>query len=78
MKYIALDAGSVSVKFVVLDKEGKEKKPIMGCYGIGVGRTVAAAIEQSHDENGIIFPPAIAPYQSARLPAVVAVSSWAP
>jgi len=35
----------------------------MGCYGIGVGRTVAAAIEQNHDENGIIFPMPIAPFQ---------------
>ena len=35
---------------------------IMGCYGIGVSRTVAAAIEQCHDEDGIIFPPAIAPF----------------
>jgi prolyl-tRNA synthetase len=35
---------------------------IMGCYGIGVGRTVAAAIEQNHDENGIVWPVALAPY----------------
>jgi prolyl-tRNA synthetase len=44
-----------------LDKDGKERPLIMGCYGIGVSRTVAAAIEQNHDEEGIIFPPAIAP-----------------
>ncbi len=45
-----------------LDAEGKERPMIMGCYGIGVSRTVAAAIEQNHDENGIIFPPPIAPF----------------
>jgi prolyl-tRNA synthetase len=46
-----------------LDAAGKEKHMIMGCYGIGVGRTVAAAIEQNHDEQGIVFPPHIAPFQ---------------
>ena len=40
----------------------------MGCYGIGVSRIVAAAIEQNHDENGIIWPTAIAPFQVALLP----------
>jgi prolyl-tRNA synthetase len=45
-----------------LDAEGQEKPMIMGCYGIGVSRTVAAAIEQNHDEDGIIFPPALAPF----------------
>jgi len=45
------------------DAQGKEKYMVMGCYGIGVGRTVAAAIEQHHDENGIIFPLSIAPFQ---------------
>jgi prolyl-tRNA synthetase len=45
-----------------LDAEGKEQPMIMGCYGIGVSRTVASAIEQNHDDDGIIFPPAIAPY----------------
>ena len=47
----------------VLDKNGKLATPLMGCYGIGVTRVVASAIEQSHDENGIIWPKAIAPYQ---------------
>jgi prolyl-tRNA synthetase len=47
----------------VLDKNGKEFLPLMGCYGIGVSRIVAAAIEQNHDENGIIWPLSIAPYQ---------------
>ena len=46
-----------------LDDQGKQHPIIMGCYGIGVGRLLAAAIEQNHDEQGIIFPPTIAPYQ---------------
>jgi len=45
-----------------LDAEGKERYMVMGCYGIGVSRTVAAAIEQNHDADGIIFPPALAPF----------------
>jgi len=51
-----------------LDDQGKEKEIVMGCYGIGVGRTVAAAIEQSYDPNGIIFPMPIAPFQVLILP----------
>ncbi|MCZ6789233.1 MAG: proline--tRNA ligase, partial [Chloroflexi bacterium] len=46
-----------------LDDQGRQRPAIMGCYGIGVGRLLAAAIEQNHDEQGIIFPPPIAPYQ---------------
>ncbi|MBI4234534.1 MAG: proline--tRNA ligase [Chloroflexi bacterium] len=46
-----------------LDREGRQRPLIMGCYGIGVGRLLAAAIEGNHDERGICFPPAIAPYQ---------------
>jgi prolyl-tRNA synthetase len=46
-----------------LDREGVQRPIIMGCYGIGVGRLLAAAIEQNHDEKGIVFPSAIAPYQ---------------
>jgi prolyl-tRNA synthetase len=46
-----------------LDAEGAERLLVMGCYGIGVGRTVAAAIEQNHDENGIIFPWSLAPFK---------------
>ncbi len=46
-----------------LDAGGVERLLVMGCYGIGVGRTVAAAIEQNHDENGIIFPWSLAPYK---------------
>jgi prolyl-tRNA synthetase len=51
-----------------LNDQGNEEEIVMGCYGIGVGRTVAAAIEQSYDENGIIFPMAIAPFQVLLLP----------
>jgi prolyl-tRNA synthetase len=51
-----------------LDDQGKQKEIVMGCYGIGIGRTVAAAIEQSYDQNGIIFPMPIAPFQILLLP----------
>jgi len=51
-----------------IDDQGEEKAIVMGCYGIGVGRTVAAAIEQSYDENGIIFPLPIAPFHVLLLP----------
>ena len=51
-----------------LDEDGVEKPIVMGCYGIGVGRTVAAAIEQNHDDNGIIFPIPIAPFEVVILP----------
>ncbi len=51
-----------------VDRDGTEKEFVMGCYGIGVGRTVAAAIEQSYDQNGIIFPMAMAPFQVLLLP----------
>jgi prolyl-tRNA synthetase len=47
----------------VLDNQGKAKTMLMGCYGIGVSRIVAAAIEQNHDEQGIIWPESIAPYK---------------
>ncbi|MCM3759484.1 proline--tRNA ligase [Alkalihalobacillus oceani] len=45
-----------------LDENGKTQSMIMGCYGIGVSRTVAAIVEQHHDENGIVWPPAVAPF----------------
>ena len=51
-----------------LDKDGKAKPFVMGCYGIGVTRTMAAAIEQYHDERGILWPVAIAPYEAVILP----------
>ncbi|MGP8154322.1 MAG: proline--tRNA ligase [Smithella sp.] len=53
---------SKAMKAVYLDKDGQEKIMIMGCYGIGIGRTVAAGIEQNHDENGIVWPMPLAPY----------------
>jgi len=53
---------------VFLDQHGKEKPIIMGCYGIGLGRTVGAAIEQYHDKDGIIFPIPIAPFEVVILP----------
>jgi len=53
---------SRSMKAHYLDADGKEQEIVMGCYGIGVGRTMAAAIEQNHDENGIIWPVQIAPF----------------
>ncbi len=59
---------SQSLKATYLDAQGKERYIIMGCYGIGVGRTVAAAIEQNHDKNGIVFPYPIAPFQIYLLP----------
>jgi prolyl-tRNA synthetase len=54
---------SKAMKAIYLDSQGKEQYMVMGCYGIGVGRTVAACIEQYHDENGIIWPLPLAPYQ---------------
>ncbi len=53
---------SKSMNASFLDAEGKEQPMVMGCYGIGVTRTMAAAIEQNHDENGIIWPVQIAPF----------------
>ncbi|MBF0622246.1 MAG: proline--tRNA ligase [Magnetococcales bacterium] len=54
---------SQAMNAVVLDENGREKTLVMGCYGIGVSRIVAAAIEQNHDDNGIIWPMALAPFQ---------------
>jgi prolyl-tRNA synthetase len=59
---------STALNAVYLGKDGKEKEMVMGCYGIGVGRTVAASIEQSHDDDGIVFPISIAPFEVAILP----------
>ena len=53
---------SKAMKATYLDADGKEQVIFMGCYGIGIGRTVAACIEQNHDDNGIIFPLPIAPF----------------
>lgn len=59
---------SEALKARVLDENGKEQTMIMGCYGIGMTRVVAAAIEQNYDENGIIWPDAIAPFHIALIP----------
>jgi prolyl-tRNA synthetase len=59
---------SESMNAVVLGEDGKSHVMPMGCYGIGVSRIVAAAIEQNHDEHGIIWPEPIAPFQVALLP----------
>lgn len=59
---------SKAMNAAVLDENGKSVLMTMGCYGIGVSRIVAAAIEQNHDENGIIWPDAIAPFQIAIIP----------
>ncbi len=62
------DKYSRAMKANVLDENGKAVELIMGCYGIGVSRVVAAAIEQNHDDAGIIWPDAIAPFQLAIVP----------
>ena len=59
---------SAVMKATFLDEKGESQPFIMGCYGIGVSRIVAAAIEQSHDQNGIIWPVSIAPYKVVLLP----------
>lgn len=59
---------SEALKATVLDEEGANAVLSMGCYGIGVSRMVAAAIEQNHDERGIIWPAAIAPFQVVIIP----------
>jgi len=59
---------SEALNATYLDREGKERLLVMGCYGIGVGRTVAAAIEQNDDSDGIVFPIAIAPFHVLILP----------
>lgn len=59
---------SKSMNCTYLDKDGKDQFVYMGCYGIGVTRTLAAVIEQNHDENGIIWPVSIAPFEAVVLP----------
>jgi len=54
---------SDSMSCTYLDEKGERRSMIMGCYGLGIGRTVAAAVEQSHDDDGIIWPMPIAPFQ---------------
>lgn len=59
---------SSALKATYLDENGKEQPMVMGCYGVGVSRTMAAAIEQNYDDNGIIWPIEIAPYHVLVLP----------
>jgi prolyl-tRNA synthetase len=59
---------SAAMNASVLDEQGKAETMFMGCYGIGVTRVVAAAIEQNHDANGILWPAAIAPFQVVLVP----------
>jgi prolyl-tRNA synthetase len=59
---------SEALEATYLDENGQEQLMVMGCYGVGVSRTMAAAIEQHHDEDGIIWPAAIAPYQLVIVP----------
>lgn len=59
---------SEAMQATVLDEAGKAVHPEMGCYGIGVSRVVAAAIEQNHDPKGIVWPAPLAPFQVALLP----------
>jgi prolyl-tRNA synthetase len=58
---------SEAMRAVFLDEQGVERPMIMGCYGIGVSRVVAACIEQNHDAAGIVFPPPVAPFEVAVL-----------
>jgi prolyl-tRNA synthetase len=62
---------SEKMKAVYLDKQGQEQVIVMGCYGIGVGRTAASSIEQNHDAKGIIWPAPIAPFHVHVLPLAV-------
>jgi prolyl-tRNA synthetase len=55
-------SGPLEAKY--LDEDGTERTMIMGCYGIGLGRVIAAAVEQNHDEHGIAWPRSIAPYDA--------------
>ena len=59
---------STAMEATVLDAQGKSRVMHMGCYGVGVTRVVAAAIEQSHDARGIVWPDAIAPYDVFVIP----------
>lgn len=59
---------SKALNCVFLDENGKEKPMVMGCYGIGINRSMAAVIEQNNDENGIIWPISVAPYHVMIIP----------
>jgi len=62
------DKYSQAMNATVLDENGKARTMSMGCYGIGITRVAAAAIEQNHDDKGIIWPEPIAPFQVALVP----------
>jgi len=64
-----------ALKCTFLDEQGKEQVMEMGCYGIGVSRIVGAAIEQGHDERGIVFPTSIAPFSVVIVPMAYAKSA---
>ena len=68
------DKYSHELNACVLDQQGKEKIMTMGCYGIGVSRVVAATIEQNHDEQGIIWPISLSPFQLSLIPINMAKS----
>lgn len=68
---------SEKMKCVFLDDKNQERAMIMGCYGIGVGRAAAAAIEQNHDKDGIVWPVPLAPFQVAIVPANIAEEAQA-
>jgi prolyl-tRNA synthetase len=59
---------SEAMSALVLDENGEQRPMVMGCYGIGITRVIAAAIEQNHDDDGIVWPTAIAPYEVEILP----------
>lgn len=59
---------SVSMQATFLDQNGQARPFVMGCYGIGISRTMASAVEQKHDEDGIIWPISIAPYHAIVVP----------
>ncbi|MGH8494690.1 MAG: proline--tRNA ligase [Gammaproteobacteria bacterium] len=68
---------SAAMNASVLDERGRSVTPLMGCYGIGITRTVAAAIEQNHDERGIVWPAPIAPFHVVVVPINTAKSARA-
>lgn len=59
---------SDAMGFAVLDEKQQKRSVIMGCYGIGIGRIIASAIEMNHDENGIVWPASIAPFDALITP----------
>lgn len=59
---------SASLQATFIGEDGKERPMVMGCYGVGVSRTMAAAVEQNYDQNGIIWPVPIAPYHAVVVP----------